>query len=391
MQFVDEALIRVEAGKGGTGCLSFRREKYIAKGGPDGGDGGDGGSVELVANEALNTLVDFRFRPLYKARNGQPGGGRDKTGAGGEKLEVTVPVGTTVIDDETLEVLGDVASVGQRMLVANGGRHGFGNAHFKSSTNRAPRKTTPGEPGEVRRLRLQLKVVADVGLFGLPNAGKSTLIRQVSASKPKVADYPFTTLIPNLGVVRIGTDASFVMADIPGLIPGASQGAGLGTRFLRHLSRTRLLLHLVEVDPLDESDPVHNARVIEDELLAYSEGFAERPIWMVPNKIDLIEPARRQAVGDAFAAAYPDRPVFPISAVSGEGVEALLTALGRHIVQSRLVLAEDEAAREADNSVRERIGQDVLQRALDEHSARRGIRADDDASDGNVEGVRGDD
>ncbi|MFU8817487.1 MAG: GTPase ObgE, partial [Pseudomonadales bacterium] len=247
MQFIDEASIRVEAGKGGNGCLSFRREKYIAKGGPDGGDGGDGGDVILVADHALNTLVDFRFQPLYRAQHGQPGSGRNKTGARGQDSRVRVPVGTSVVDEETLETLGDLTEEGDELLVAHGGRRGLGNTRFKSSTNRAPRRTIPGAPGEVRQLRLQLKLIADVGLLGMPNAGKSTLISSVSAARPKVADYPFTTLTPSLGVVkRPGRDASLVMADIPGLIRGAAEGAGLGVQFLRHLARTRILLHLVE-------------------------------------------------------------------------------------------------------------------------------------------------
>ena len=360
MQFVDEVTVRVAAGKGGPGALSFRREKYIAKGGPDGGDGGDGGDVVLVADAALNTLVDFRFHPLCRARNGQPGSGRDKTGARGDDAELRVPAGTTVIDDETLEVIGDLSSEGERLLAARGGRHGLGNTRFKSSTNRAPRRTTPGEPGEARILRLQLKLIADAGLLGLPNAGKSTLIAAVSASRPKIADYPFTTLRPNLGVVKVGVDASFVMADIPGLVAGAAAGAGLGTRFLRHLARTRVLVHLVDVAPADGSDPVDNVAVVERELFAYSPGFRERPIWMAPSKMDL---APDTSIPDALRERFPDRPLFPISAATGQGVSALNAALMRH-------LGTVDAAREA--ALTERISADVLARSSAEREERAG-------------------
>ena len=291
MKFVDEAVIEVYAGNGGDGALSFLRSRNLPRGGPDGGNGGNGGAVNLVGDPALNTLVDFRFAPRYRAENGTNGGSREKTGANGQTLNVRVPVGTTILDEETRSTIGDVARAGEVVLVAKGGERGFGNAHFKSSTNRAPRHTKPGSAGEQRRLRLTLKVVADAGLLGMPNAGKSTLISRVSASKPKVADYPFTTLTPNLGVVRVGQDASFVMADLPGLIPGASQGIGLGFRFLKHLSRARLLLHLVDMAPVDGSDPVANAHAIEAELFAYSDVFREREIWMVATKMDLPEAA----------------------------------------------------------------------------------------------------
>ena len=316
MKFLDEATIRVEAGKGGGGCLSFRREKYIARGGPDGGNGGHGGDILLISDPALNTLIDFRFRPLYRARNGQPGSSRNKTGAQGELMRVRVPIGTSVIDEETLETLGDLAKPGQTLLVAKGGGRGLGNAHFKSSTNRAPRRTTPGEPGEVRRLRLQLKLLADVGLLGLPNAGKSTLIGQVSAANPKVADYPFTTLVPSLGVVRIDSDASFVMADIPGLITGAAEGTGLGVQFLRHLTRTRVMLHLVEVAPVDGSDPIENAALIEKELVTYSPSLAKRPVWMVLSKVDMIDSAQLESLRERMQSAYPDRPLHAVSVVA---------------------------------------------------------------------------
>ncbi len=295
MQFVDEASIIVEAGKGGNGCLSFRREKYVPKGGPDGGDGGHGGSVYLIGDDALNTLIDFKFQRFYKAENGQGGMGRQMSGKAGEDLHVKVPVGTTVIDEDTLEVIADVTEIGQVVLVAAGGRRGLGNIHFKSSTNRAPRRTTPGTEGDRRNLRLEMKVMADVGLLGMPNAGKSTLIRSVSAAKPKVANYPFTTLVPNPGVVKLGMHEHFVMADVPGLIEGASDGAGLGLRFLKHLTRTRLLFHVVDVAPFDESDPVDAARAIVHELGQFSPALSERPRWLVLNKFDLLPEEEREA------------------------------------------------------------------------------------------------
>ena len=328
MQFVDEVTVQVAAGAGGPGALSFRREKSLARGGPDGGDGGDGGDVFLVADGALNTLVDFRFQPRYAARNGQPGSGRDRTGARGADIALRVPAGTTVLDEDTQEVIGDLATAGEKLLIARGGRRGLGNTRFKSSVNRAPRRTTPGAPGEERTLRLQLKVAADVGLLGLPNAGKSTLIASVSGSRPKIADYPFTTVIPNLGTVRVDVDASFVMADIPGLIPGAAQGAGLGIRFLRHLARTRVLLHLVEVAPPDGADPLANIEAVEQELLAFSPAFAKRPIWMAPTKMDL---ALDDAVPRAIRARYPQRPVHPVSAATGAGLTELIRALMGHL------------------------------------------------------------
>jgi len=367
MKFVDEAQIEVEAGKGGDGCMSFFRGPNLPKGGPDGGNGGEGGAVELIGDAALNTLVDFRFMPRYKAEDGRAGGSRDKTGASGESLSVRVPVGTTVIDQETRTVIGDVESGGQSVTVARGGSRGFGNAHFKSSTNRAPRRTTPGAPGECRRLRLELKVIADVGLLGMPNAGKSTLISRVSASKPKIADYPFTTLVPNLGVVRVGQDASFVMADIPGLIAGAASGAGLGFRFLKHLSRTRLLLHLVDAAPMDGSDPVANCRAIEEELLAYSDAFSDREIWMVATKMDLPDAA---ATRDRVFEAFPSRPRHAVSAVTGEGVDELVGAVMAHIARYRERLSTDDefAARQRDLDAR--IADDTLRHAMEE-SARR--------------------
>ena len=289
MKFVDEAEIRVEAGKGGNGCLSFRREKYIEKGGPDGGDGGNGGNVYRQADASLNTLVDFRFVPLYRAESGKPGQGKNCTGRGGEDLLVRVPIGTSVIDVGTEEIIADLNTTEKQVMVAKGGVHGQGNTRFKSSTNRAPRKTTNGTPGEARLLQLQLRLVADVGLLGIPNAGKATLIRSTSAATPKVADYPFTTLVPNLGVISLGMERSFVMADIPGLIEGASEGAGLGFRFLKHLSRTRLLLHLIDVLPVDNSNPVDNAQKIVVEVEKFSDTLAKKERWLVLNKTDLID------------------------------------------------------------------------------------------------------
>lgn len=364
MQFIDEASISVEAGKGGAGCLSFRREKYVAKGGPDGGDGGDGGSVWLVADGALNTLVDFRYQPRYRAKNGQPGSGRNKTGSAGEDLLVKVPVGTTVIDEGTREVLGDLLLHGARLKVAAAGYRGLGNTRFKSSTNRAPRKTTPGTPGEQRKLRLQLKLIADVGLLGLPNAGKSTLLSRVSASKPKIADYPFTTLVPSLGVVGGDSDRSLVMADIPGLIEGAAEGAGLGTRFLRHVARTRVLLHLVDVAPLDESDPLANVELIENELLSYSAAFAERPVLIVLNKLDLLTQESLAALRARFVAAYPAREIFSISAITGAGLDALVHALQDQVAELKERLARDEAAAAADTELQARISNDVMTQSL---------------------------
>ncbi|MGA7802806.1 MAG: Obg family GTPase CgtA, partial [Gammaproteobacteria bacterium] len=325
-KFVDEASIRVEAGDGGSGCVSFRREKYIPFGGPDGGDGGDGGSVYLEADSGLNTLVDFRHERRYRARRGENGRGSNCTGKKGEDCTVRVPVGTLVYEQDTGELMGDLVSPGQRLLVARGGRHGIGNTHFKSSTNRAPRQSTPGTPGEQRNLHLELKVLADVGLLGLPNAGKSTFIRAVSAARPKVADYPFTTLYPNLGVVKVAAHRSFVIADIPGLIEGAAEGAGLGVRFLKHLARTRLLLHLVDVAPLVAgTDPADDVRKIVAELAKFSPELAARERWLVFNKIDLLAPEERQARCDAIVRALDWRgPVFAVSAISGEQTELLV-------------------------------------------------------------------
>jgi GTP-binding protein len=326
MKFVDEALIEVIAGDGGNGAVSFRREKFVPRGGPDGGDGGRGGSIYAVADRNINTLIDYRYARIHRAKRGENGRGADQYGRGAEDLTLRVPVGTVFNDEETGALIADLAADGQRALIAAGGKGGLGNLHFKSSTNRAPRQSTPGEPGERRRLRLELKVLADVGLLGMPNAGKSTLIRAISAARPRVADYPFTTLSPHLGVVRADERRSFVVADIPGLIEGAAEGAGLGHRFLRHLQRTRLLLHVVDLAPLDgANDPVADARAIVKELKRYDPALFAKPRWLVLNKLDLIPEDEREARVLAFVKAYgwKDR-VFPVAAINGEGCRALI-------------------------------------------------------------------
>jgi GTP-binding protein len=329
MKFVDEATIRVLAGKGGDGCLSFRREKYVPRGGPDGGDGGDGGSIYLVVDEGLNTLADFRYKRRFAAENGRPGEGRNRSGAKGEDISIRVPLGTLVYNQDTGELLGDMVRDAGPLLVARGGVHGLGNARFKSSTNRAPRRTTKGTPGEERPLRLELRVLADVGLLGLPNAGKSTLIRQVSRARPRVADYPFTTLYPHLGVVRLGEGQSFVIADIPGLVEGAAEGAGLGVRFLRHLSRTRLLLHLVDAGAAAEAAEVERQiTLIEAELRGYDQGLEQRERWLVLNKIDLLDEQRLEALRrDLGERRVGGRPLFTISAATGKGCPELMGAV----------------------------------------------------------------
>jgi GTP-binding protein len=333
MKFVDEATVRVKAGDGGNGCLSFRREKYIERGGPDGGDGGHGGDVYLVADGSINTLVDFRVARKHRAESGQGGAGRNMTGKSGVDLDVKVPRGTVIHDVDTGELIGDLTELGQRLKIAEGGRGGLGNTRFKSSTNRAPRKITHGTPGEARHLQLELKLIADVGLVGLPNAGKSTLIRSMSAAKPKVADYPFTTLHPNLGVVSVGPLQSFVMADVPGLIEGAAEGAGLGIQFLKHLQRTRLLLHLVDIAPLDvDADPADAFRSIEQELMKFSADLKEKPRWLVVNKIDLLPPDDLDVAKDMLLNDLAwEGPVFQVSAETGEGTEALGQAVMREL------------------------------------------------------------
>lgn len=324
MKFVDEVKIWVEAGDGGNGCLSFRREKFIPKGGPDGGDGGDGGSVYLVADEGVNTLVEFRYHRRLKAERGANGRGRDCTGKGGDDIMVPVPIGTIIYDIDTDEKIGDLTAEGQKICVAKGGFHGLGNARFKSSVNRTPRQTTHGTPGDKRELRLELKLLADVGLLGLPNAGKSTFIRSVSSARPKVADYPFTTLYPNLGVVRVDPRSSFVIADIPGLIEGAHEGAGLGVQFLKHLSRTSILLHLVDVAPIDGGDPVEAVNAIVNELESYSAELGEKPRWLVLNKLDLLlEDEQEQVCEDIIKRLKWKGPIYKISALNKLGTQQL--------------------------------------------------------------------
>jgi len=353
MKFVDEARIRVDAGDGGNGCVSFRREKYVPKGGPDGGDGGDGGSVYLQGNTGLNTLADFRFQRVYRAGRGTNGMGANCTGKSGEDLIVQVPVGTLVHDADTGEVIGDVVKEGQMLLVAKGGFHGLGNARFKSSTNRTPYQSKPGTPGEVRDLALELSVLADVGLLGLPNAGKSTLITVVSNARPKVADYPFTTLHPNLGVVSPAPHQSFVIADIPGVIEGAAEGVGLGIQFLKHLSRTRLLLHLVDMAPLDGHDPVDDVHTIINELSKFSharEGseLASRERWLVLNKLDLLPADERDARCEVIEAALNERGagaerIYRISAAQREGTGALMYDILDYLEEQVRLAAEAES------------------------------------------------
>ena len=324
MKFVDEVEIRVEAGDGGNGCISFRKEKFIEYGGPNGGDGGDGGDVYLEAHESLNTLIDYRFERFHRAKRGQNGQSRDCTGKGSEDLLLPVPIGTRVVDVDTGEQLGDLTFKGQKLLVAKGGWHGLGNSRFKSSTNRAPRQKTDGTPGEIRNLNFELLLLADVGLLGLPNAGKSTLIRSVSAAKPKVADYPFTTLVPNLGVVRLDTQRSFVIADIPGIIEGAAEGAGLGMQFLKHLERCRILLHVIDILPADGSDPLENAKTIISELEQHNEKLAGKPRWVVFNKLDLMFEDEAQEIMDRIIEGIGWKgDVHSISAFNKMGTQEL--------------------------------------------------------------------
>ncbi len=343
MKFVDEASIHVIAGRGGDGSASFRREKYIEYGGPDGGDGGDGGSVYLEGDSGLNTLVDFRHRRIYKAENGVQGKGQQKYGKKGADIYIRVPLGTVVTDELNDVVLGDVTEHGQHLLVARGGRGGLGNVHFKSSTNRAPRKFIPGAPGEDFQLHLEMKVLADIGLLGFPNAGKSTLISTVSAARPKVADYPFTTLYPNLGVVRIGFDSSFVIADIPGLIEGAAEGAGLGVQFLKHLQRTKVLLHLVEIAPLDEMSPGDAIRKLEQELVNFDRELEEKPRWLVFTKIDVLDQEEAKAIAKKVVDELKwTAPWFMISSVTRTGTDELVQSVGRKLTEMREVELEQE-------------------------------------------------
>ncbi|EAT11463.1 Obg family GTPase CgtA [Bermanella marisrubri] len=391
MKFVDEASIVVEAGKGGNGCMSFRREKYVPKGGPDGGDGGHGGSVILVADDAVNTLVDYRYVRRYKAETGQDGMGREMSGKKGEDTYLRVPVGTTVIDEDTMETLGDLTEQGQELKVAQGGTRGLGNIHFKSSVNRAPRQTTKGTMGESRNLKLEMKVIADVGLLGLPNAGKSTFIRAVSAAKPKVADYPFTTLVPNLGVVSVAKHKSFVVADIPGLIEGASEGAGLGIRFLKHLVRTRILLHIVDMNPYDGSTPADNAKAIINELDKFSPELAERERWLVLNKLDLVPEEEReercQAVIDELGW---QGPVYKIAAISKQGTQQIVFDIMSFLDEKAQAMAEDPSLKEAEEAHRnlvEKEARDRMEELADRRKSQRAARKaakqnDDDNDDG---------
>lgn len=348
MKFIDEALIEIVAGDGGNGAVAFRREKYVPRGGPSGGDGGRGGHIYCVADRNLNTLIDFRYQRIFRARRGEDGRGADCYGRAGDDLTLRVPVGTVISDAESGSVVADLDADGKKVMIGRGGRGGLGNLHFKSSTNRAPRQSTPGEKGERHDLRLELKLLADVGLLGLPNAGKSTLIRSISAARPKVADYPFTTLQPNLGVVRVDMDRSFVVADIPGLIAGAADGAGLGHQFLRHLQRTRLLLHLVDVAPPDpDADPVQDAHAIVRELARYDATLAAKPRWLVLNKVDLIPPDEREARIAALtrALASGDAPSFAVSAISGAGCRELVERVASFLERQRQVAL---AARDAE-------------------------------------------
>lgn len=357
MKFVDEALIDVAAGDGGNGCVSFRHEKYKEFGGPNGGDGGRGGHVYAVADPNLNTLVDFRFTRRFEAQRGEHGMGSDMFGAAGEDITLKMPVGTLICDAETGEVLYELLTPGEVLTIAKGGDGGFGNLRFKSAINRAPRQKTPGWPGEKKNLKLELKVLADVGLLGLPNAGKSTLITAISNARPKIADYPFTTLHPNLGVVRVGPEQSFVVADIPGLIEGASEGAGLGHQFLRHLQRTRLLLHVVDLAPFDDSDPVAQAKAIVAELKKYDAALYDKPRWLVLNKLDMIPVVEREARVKDFVKRYKYKgPVFQISALTREGCELLVKSVYKQ-VRAQQKAEQAPAPEEIDPRFKELPGQ----------------------------------
>lgn len=382
MKFVDEATIKVQAGRGGNGCMSFRREKYVPKGGPDGGDGGDGGSIYLQANDALNTLVDYRYQRNFSAPNGEQGSGGNCTGKSGDDLVLQVPVGTTILDEQTGEQLGDLARPGVKLMVARGGFHGIGNTRFKSSVNRAPRQTTQGKEGEYRQIKLELNVLADVGLLGLPNAGKSTFIRAVSAARPKVADYPFTTLVPSLGVVGLNAEQSFVVADIPGLIEGASQGAGLGIRFLKHLSRTRLLLHLVDMLPMDGSDPAENAAAIERELEVFSPTLARCDRWLVLNKIDLLPQDQCAAkCAELVKKLKWNQPVFRISGLTGHGTRELCAAIMEYIEERRERLISDTEWAEQQDRQRQLIQAEARERIAALAARRKALRQETDDED----------
>lgn len=399
MKFVDEASIYVEAGKGGDGCVSFLREKYRAKGGPNGGDGGHGGSVFIQADENVNTLIDYRYQRKYRAESGENGKGRDMTGKAGEDIILIVPVGTSVIDEDTEEVLCDLTSHGAKHMICQGGFRGLGNTRFKSSVNRAPRQFTKGTIGESRNLKLEMKVLADAGMLGLPNAGKSTFIRAVSAAKPKVADYPFTTMVPNLGVVRVDTNKSFVVADIPGLIEGASEGAGLGIRFLKHLVRTRILLHIVDMAPWDDTHPADNAAAIIRELELFSPELANRERWLLLNKLDLLPEEEREAkCQEVIERLNWEGPVYRVSAISKDGTDQVCRDIMEFLVERKAAMDADETLLEQDQEHRAIVEQQARERIQELAERRRAKRKaeqvdedddfDDDDYDVDVEYVQ---
>lgn len=400
MRFVDEAVITVEAGDGGNGVASFRREKFVPFGGPDGGDGGRGGSIYIQADDDTSTLVDYRYTRKFRAERGKNGAGANCTGRGGEDVVLKVPVGTTIVDTDSGDIIGDLVEDGQRILVAGGGEGGLGNTHFKSSTNRAPRKCTTGTKGEFREIRLELKVLADVGLLGMPNAGKSTFIRAVSAAKPKVADYPFTTMVPNLGVVDADRHRSFVMADIPGLIEGAAEGAGLGIRFLKHLARTRILLHIIDVQPIDGSDPAHNAKAIMNELVEFSPTLAKLPVVLVLNKLDQIaEESREEWCQHILDELEWTGPVFKTSGLLSEGTKEVVYYLMDQIEQQREREVEDPEYAAEVRAFREQLEVETREQTIAAKEAYRAMRRaqrlesmmdddddfDDDEDDNDVE------
>ncbi|EXB05075.1 TPA: Obg family GTPase CgtA [Acinetobacter baumannii] len=402
MRFVDEAVITVEAGDGGNGVASFRREKFVPFGGPDGGDGGRGGSIYIQADDDTSTLVDYRYTRKFRAERGKNGAGANCTGRGGEDVVLKVPVGTTIVDTDSGDIIGDLVEDGQRVMVASGGEGGLGNTHFKSSTNRAPRKCTTGTKGEFREIRLELKVLADVGLLGMPNAGKSTFIRAVSAAKPKVADYPFTTMVPNLGVVDADRHRSFVMADIPGLIEGAAEGAGLGIRFLKHLARTRILLHIIDVQPIDGSDPAHNAKAIMNELAKFSPTLAKLPIVLVLNKLDQIaEESRDEWCQHILDELQWTGPVFKTSGLLEEGTKEVVYYLMDQIEQQREREVEDPEYAAEVRAFREQLEAETREQTIAAKEAYRAMRKaqrlesmmdddddfDDDEDDGDVESI----
>ncbi|EHU1440791.1 Obg family GTPase CgtA [Acinetobacter baumannii] len=405
MRFVDEAVITVEAGDGGNGVASFRREKFVPFGGPDGGDGGRGGSIYIQADDDTSTLVDYRYTRKFRAERGKNGAGANCTGRGGEDVVLKVPVGTTIVDTDSGDIIGDLVEDGQRVMVASGGEGGLGNTHFKSSTNRAPRKCTTGTKGEFREIRLELKVLADVGLLGMPNAGKSTFIRAVSAAKPKVADYPFTTMVPNLGVVDADRHRSFVMADIPGLIEGAAEGAGLGIRFLKHLARTRILLHIIDVQPIDGSDPAHNAKAIMNELAKFSPTLAKLPIVLVLNKLDQIaEESREEWCQHILDELQWTGPVFKTSGLLEEGTKEVVYYLMDQIEQQREREVEDPEYAAEVRAFREQLEAETREQTIAAKEAYRAMRKaqrlesmmdddddfdddEDDEDDGDVESI----